>query len=294
MKNYLLVAIASLLMWACNLNEKDKLRTELDKAKSDIDSLMTIADERESTVNEFITSFNEVESNLDSVALRQNIILLNANKKGELVLDQKERINSQVKAINDLMETNRKTIAELNKKLRTSTARNSKFEKTVLLLNEKLAQKELELMNLNERLNALNTQVAQLQLSVDTLNVQHLAQSKNISEKTAELHTAYYLVGKSKELQVSKIIDREGGLLGIGKTSTLSKDFDKSKFTRIDYTKVETISINGDGIKIITSHPSDSYTLEEDSKDKKTVKNLTITNPEKFWSTSKYLVVVKS
>lgn len=132
-------------------------------------------------------------------------------------------------------------------------------------------------------------------MSVDTLTFQNLAHSKNISEKTAELHTAYYLVGKSKELVASKIIDREGGLLGIGKTSTLSRDFDKSKFTRIDYTKVETISINGDDVKIITSHPTDSYKLDQDLNDKKKiVKNLTITNPEKFWSASKYLVVVKS
>ena len=46
-------------------------------------------------------------------------------------------------------------------------------------------------------------------------------------------------------------------------------------------------------MKIITSHPSESYTLEKDAAKKDKVKNIVITNPDKFWSASKYLVVVK-
>ena len=106
------------------------------------------------------------------------------------------------------------------------------------------------------------------------------------------LHTAYFVVGKSNDLQDAKIIDRKGGLLGIGRTSKLSQDFDNSKFTRIDYTVTNNIAINSD-MKIVTSHPTNSYTLEKDTKDNDLVKNIVITNPELFWSASKYLVVIK-
>ena len=88
----------------------------------------------------------------------------------------------------------------------------------------------------------------------------------------------------------SKLIDKSGGLLGIGRTPKLSENFDKEKFTRIDYTQVLIIPVNSDGIKIITVHPSDSYTLD---KEKNMVKNIVITNADKFWSASKYLVVIK-
>jgi hypothetical protein len=54
--------------------------------------------------------------------------------------------------------------------------------------------------------------------------------------------------------------------------------------------KVNTIPIDSKDAKIITSHPSDSYTL---NKEKDKVVSLQITNAEKFWSASKYLVVVK-
>ena len=118
------------------------------------------------------------------------------------------------------------------------------------------------------------------------------AQSQTIADETMALHTAYFVVGKSNDLQDAKIIDRKGGLLGIGRTSKLSQDFDNSKFTRIDYTVTNNIAINSD-MKIVTSHPTNSYTLEKDTKDNDLVKNIVITNPELFWSASKYLVVIK-
>ena len=135
--------------------------------------------------------------------------------------------------------------------------------------------------------------MAQLQTNAIILTEENNAKSQTIAEKTAALHSAFYIVGKSKDLQDAKIIDRKGGLLGIGKTSKLNDNFDNSKFTQIDYTQMSSIPVNGGDVKIITSHPNDSYTLDNDLKAKYLVKNILITNPEKFWSVSKYLVVVK-
>ena len=97
--------------------------------------------------------------------------------------------------------------------------------------------------------------------------------------------------GKTKDLENAKIIDRTGGLLGIGRTSKLSADFDESQFTQVDFTQMGAIPVDSRNVKIITSHPSDSYSLTKDKKD--VVKCIVIIDPEKFWANSKYLVVVK-
>lgn len=285
MKNYLLVAGVALLMTACN-------QKEVDRANHTNDSLLSIVNERDASITEFIASFNEVETNLDSVAVRQHIIAVSTEQKGELKPNQKARINSEIAAINTLMEQNRKKLAELNRKLKNSTRKNVELEKAIATMTSQLAQKDIELTALNEKLNSLNAQVAQLQTSVTTLTAEGEAKSQTIADETKALHTAYFVIGKSDELQDAKIIDRKGGLLGIGKTSKLTADFDNSKFTRIDYTQMGTIPVNSE-MKMITSHPSDSYTLDKDAKDKDKVRSIVITNPEKFWSTSKYLVVVK-
>ncbi len=285
MKNYLLIASAILILSACN-------RQELADSNRDRDSLLAVVNERDSFINDFIVSFNEIENNLDDVAAKQQIIAVNSDKANEIKASQKSRINAEIASINNLMEQNRKQIKELNQRVKNSTSKNEKLEKLIAALNDQIIKKDVELADLNTRLNALDAQVATLEISVDTLTNQNVAQAQTIVDKNTALHTAYYVIGKSSELQDAKIIDRKGGLLGIGKTSQLSQDFDNSKFTRIDYTQTNSIAIDGD-MKIITSHPSGSYTLETDGKDKDMVKNIVITNSEMFWSASKYLVVIK-
>ncbi len=285
MKKYVFIAATALVMSACNQNEL----TESNRQK---DSLMSVVNERDSFINDFISSFNDVERNLDSVAVRQHIIAVNSDKSGELKPNQKARINAEIASINSLMDQNRKKIAELNRKIKNSSSKNAQLEKMIATLNDQLAKKDIELTDLNAKLNSLNAQVATLETSVDTLTARNGAQSQTIAEETMALHTAYFVVGKSNDLQDAKIIDRKGGLLGIGRTSKLSQDFDNSKFTRIDYTVTNSIAINSD-MKIVTSHPTNSYTLEKDTKDNDLVKNIVITNPELFWSASKYLVVIK-
>ncbi len=283
MKNYILLASASMIMMvAC----KNPLTDE--KVISQRDSLMAVIDERESSVNDFINSFNEIESDLDVVTSKQHIILKNSDR--EMKANQKERINEEIKIINALMESNGKKIKELTTKLRRVNGKNSKLEKTIEILNNQLTQKFAELAELNNHLNVLNAQVSILQTYVDTLSTVNMTQMQTINSKTKELHTAYYIVGTSKELEKANLIDKKGGLLGMGRTAQLSEDLDRNMFVQIDYTETTSIPINSKSIKIVTTHPADSYTID---KTDKMVNTITITNPEKFWSASKYLVVTK-
>jgi flagellar biosynthesis chaperone FliJ len=292
MKKIIFAAAVMMALSACN-------QAELDRSNGKNDSLSTVIkqrekdlDERETSLNEFINSFNEVERNLDCVAVRQKIVYsASESKAGDLKASQKDRINRHIEAINNLMDENRKTIAGLKKNLKTSRNKNKKLEASIATLTDRLAQKEQELNELNEKLNSLNAQLAQLQTKFDTLTAENGRQSQDITEKTTALHTAYYIVGKAKDLREAKIIDKKGGLLGIGKTDRLNDGFDKSKFTRIDYTETSSIPVYSDKVKIVTNHPPDSYRLEKIGNDKDKVSNLVITDAEKFWSVSKFLVV---
>jgi hypothetical protein len=83
---------------------------------------------------------------------------------------------------------------------------------------------------------------------------------------------------------------KEGGFLGMGKDKVLEGDLNPESFTKIDITKLNIISINSKEAKLITNHPPDSYKLNKDIKG--FVKTLEITNPNRFWKSSKYLVIV--
>ncbi len=291
-KSLSLIAAVCLLLASCKQDELDRSNQQNDSLVTVLKAREASLNEREQSLNEFIDSFNEVERNLDCVAVRQHLIYSSADQtKGELKGGQKDKINAQINAINDLMDQNRKTIANLQRKLRNSGSKNKKLEETIATLTNQLAQKDSELAALNEKLAALNLQVTQLQTSVDSLSNLSSNQSKTIEENIAAMHTAYYIVGKAKDLRDQKVIDKKGGLLGLGRTSQLNDDLNKGKFTRIDYTQTTSIPVNSDDVKIITNHPPDSYRLDKDAKKKNVVRTLTVTDPEKFWSISKYLVI---
>jgi len=285
MKNYIFIAVASLMITtACKTDPTKDTRAAMER-----DSLLKVIDERELSVNEFISSFNEVEKNLNEVSRKQNIIL-SSSGKGDLKASKKERINAEIKAINDLMDANTKALKQLKTKLNSSNTKNVQLEKTVENLNNQLNLKYFELADLNEKLNILHAQVAQLQILVDTLYNQNMAQNETINNQTAELRTAYYIVGKSNDLETFELIDKKGGLLGFGETAQLSNNLDKSMFTKIDYNETTIIPVNSKGIKIITTHPTGSFSL---NKTGRMVNSIVISDPGKFWSASKYLVVSK-
>ncbi len=292
MKIYLAPLMAAVIFFsACSREKEKEAEAEKNKLSYKLDSINMIANSRDSTINDLLSSFNEIKENLDSVALRQNIISTEVEiRKGEVKGSSKSHINSQISAINELMDKNRKKIANLNFKMKKYTLNIDQLEKMAVNLNEEIAQKNTDLQTLNGKLNSANNQLALLQTSVDTLSSSSLAKSRIIEDQTASMHTAFYLVGKSKDMEKMKIIDKEGGILGMGKTSKLNSDLDNKNFTRIDYTQVLSIPINSKKAKVVTAHPSDSYRIEKENGE---FTNLRILLPEKFWSSTKYLVVLK-
>ena len=283
-KNIFIAAAATIIMMTTGCKDPQQNEAVIQQR----DSLLSVINDRDASVDEFINSFNEVEMNLNEVSSKQHIILTNSGKSGDLNASQKERIAAEIKAINELMDANSKTLKQLNNKLDRSNKKNGQLSKTIEVLNEQLKQKYSELTELNEKLNALNAQVGQLMVITDILATENIAQQQTISQTTAELQTACYIIGHSKDLQKANLIDKKGGLLGMGKTSKLSDDLDISLFTKIDYNETTVIPINSKDLKIITTHPTDSYTIDKTGK---TFTNLIINDPIKFWSSSKYLVI---
>ena len=102
------------------------------------------------------------------------------------------------------------------------------------------------------------------------------------------MNTAFYAFGTKKELAEKNVIEKEGGVLGIGKTIKMKKDFNRDYFMKIDIREFNQLPLNTKKAKIVTTHPAGSYHLTGT----KTVESLIIDNPEDFWKASKYLLIV--
>src|SRR5688572_26643109 len=117
MKSFLVIASAAILLTSCN-------QDELERTNRQKDSLMTVLQQRDgdlnnrkSCINDFIPSFNEYDRNLDSVAARQHLITVDADKSGgDLKASLEAGINFQIGEIQKLMEQNHETTTDLRGK----------------------------------------------------------------------------------------------------------------------------------------------------------------------------------
>lgn len=262
----------------------------MERAIIERDSVMILSATKDSSISSYIESMDEIESNLDSIARTQLTIAKQTSNGTELSQDTKDRINYNIDVIGELLKRNSQIIEDLNKRLSGSDMTIASLRKKISKLTEENALKDQEIVALKDEAGMMRTAISGLTRSVDSLNVETQQRDIIISQKTEQINTAYWVVGTYKELNTRKVMKKEGGFLGIGKDKVLESDLNPDAFQKIDITKFNTIAVNAKTVKMVTNHPADSYKLNKDIKGE--VKSIEITNPSRFWKSSKYLVIV--
>ena len=286
MKKLILIALPVIGMTLFGCENYKEQAAQLAKER---DSLMALNNAGTQTIDEFVSTLTEVENNLGKITEKQYAVAMAADRNPEGARSSRERLNAQIEEINRMMSENKAKIEELSKKLGGANAHAAKFKKMVQSLQEQLTQKEQELAQLNEKLGSLNVELTSLKTSFDSVSTMNQNQATTIAEQTNKIHTAYYTVGNYKKLRDKQVLSKKGGLLGMGKSATVVPTIKDDNFTRIDYTQVSTIPVNSKKAELVTTHPVGSYKIEKEN-DK--ISDIVITDPEKFWSASKYLVVM--
>ncbi|MFN6114285.1 MAG: hypothetical protein ACK46C_00200, partial [Flavobacteriales bacterium] len=156
----------------------------------------------------------------------------------------------------------------------------AELERTVADLEQGLKEKDAEIATLKEQFSSTNSSLA-------TLIERYRDKSQLSDMQRNELNTAFYAVGTSKELRENGVLTKEGGVVGLGGVNKLNTaDLKKDYFTQIDIMRTQEIALAAKKAKLVTTHPEGSYKLDLETG------KLMITDANKFWSISKYLVVV--
>ncbi|MBS1763703.1 MAG: hypothetical protein JSS90_01920 [Bacteroidetes bacterium] len=285
MKHYLKFSYVLLLvLFSC----KD-YKPEVDRLNRERDSLINNSSLKDSTIDSFLGDFNEIEASLDSINQIHSAITRDRKNDPEMGGTVKDRIRRNMESINQLLDQNSQRIAELTRKLNGSNVKSAELQKMIKGLNLKIAERDSMIADLNNQLGDAKIEITGLRTNIETLNSTIGEKEKTIEEKVNTINTAYYVVGTYKQLRDKKILSKKGGFIGIGRSQTVNSDVDNSKFIKVDIRQFNNLELNTKSVKLASVHPAASYSYD---KDKKKINSLKITNPELFWSNSKYLVVV--
>jgi len=184
------------------------------------------------------------------------------------------------------MQKNRELISKLRQRLANSSFKGGQLKATIDNLVKQLDEKDQQLQQLRAELDAKDIHISELDETINNLNTNvsnlttaNTQNTQTINNQDAQLNTAWYVFGTKNELKEQRIVEN-------GKV--LQSNFNKNYFTKIDIRVDKSIKLYSKSVKILTLHPSSSYTLSRDANKQY---ELTITNPQIFWSTSKYLVI---
>lgn len=262
-------------------------KAEMEAASSTNDSLQMLVNTKDSILNDAFSNIEEIATSLSQITEREKIVA--SASAGEINKTAKERIAENIAAISDLLQKNRAAINRLAasaKELKSANVKIAALESLVASLQKQLEEKDVQIAEMSKNLENLKIEIAELKGLNEALSGQKSQLESTVAEQTEELNTIYYIVGQEKELIKSGILDKKGF---IGRTTTLKNTSNLSDFTKGDLRNIERIAIGHKGVKIISSHPENSYMLVQGSKN--IVDELVVTDKDAFWKTSKILVV---
>ena len=279
-KLFLVACVAAFCLTGCNNGKNDSAAQNTAQA----DSLNGIIAQKDSEINDLMGTLNEIEEGFQQISEAEHRVSLAKDGEG---VNKKQKLKEDIQFIADRMKQNRELIAKLQKQLANGTLKGAQLQKTIEGLQKQLEEKDAQLQTLREELDKKDIHIAALDETVNNLNsktsrltAESNQKTETINAQDKQIHTAWYVFGTKKELKEQSIIQD-------GKVMT--GNFNKNYFTKVDIRNLSEIKLYSKSAKLLTTHPSSSYSLVRDANKQYTLR---ITNSQLFWSTSKYLVVL--
>lgn len=281
MKKVWILFLSMGLIVSCTNVKESKEYKELQAQR---DSLLLQSSAADAEVEEMMSVISEVEANFDKIRDAEKYIATQSSQTGEMSQDAKSRVSENFKMINEILQRNKTQLDALNKRYSSSNTELASLKNTIERLNREMQESTNRLVELQEELALKDEQIVQLSNDVTALAIEAEQQSSTIQEQDKILHTAYYVFGTSRELKDQKILS--GGFLQ--QTRVLQDTFNKDYFLQIDIREATQIPLFAPKAKLWSTHPEGTYEFVKGSDN-----NLVfhITDTQRFWSLTKYLII---
>jgi len=238
-------------------------------------------------------TIGEIQSSLESLDKDlSGQLFTNKEIPGTTPADRRSQIITSISNMRNQIETDKKKIAALEKQLASNRNQLKGVQEIVEKLKASISDKEKIMDELQKRLGILNeTLEEERRLSqAEILKRDQTIGDKQqeITQQSIEANTIYYIYGTRKELMNKGIMDRKGGLLGIGKVSTVTHNIETDKFTQMNLldTQQITFPVSKKGYSILSNHVATTYKVEKIEGNNV----LTVTDPPNFRK-QKFLVI---
>ena len=262
--------------------------------QAQLDSLQNSYNVQGAELDEVFATINEIEQGLSSIRESESILAVQTADGIEIKAGSKEQLKSDVEAIKSAIKNYQDEIKKLENDKRLQSAQFKKRlsamqkelkEKSEIIetISRQLEEKEAQIARQSKQIATLDETVSNLKDEVSTLSTEGQQLKAKVADQEAEIYSVYYIVGSKAELIEAGVMTR-GGLF---KSSKVSYQAEKDAFVKIDLREISEINTNAGTAKVMSIHPKGTYAFVENDGEMV----LNISDPEKFWQQTKYLVI---
>ncbi len=244
-------------------------------------------------LDEIFGTLNEIESGLSSIRESESILAVQS-RDGVEVKGSKEQIKQDVEAIQNaiknyqseikkLQNDNRLQSAQFKKRLAAMQKELKEKSQVIAELSKQIEEKDAQISRQTKQIATLDEIVSNLKDEVTSLSNEGQELKAKVADQEEAIYTVYYIVGTKRELIDAGVMTK-GGLF---KSSKVSYQAEKDAFVRIDLRAISEINTNASKAKVMSIHPKGTYAFVETDGEQV----LNISDPQKFWEQTKYLVI---
>ena len=267
--------ITLLLLTACGG------KTDTSAVEQTIDSLRPANQQQQNSLQEMTTFVTTMSDGMNAIALQENMIFNNGGNEGTSL--DKEQLKSHLETLANTLTEQRSKIKALSDSLKARGADLSKMQGLIDNLTRQLEEKDKVIAQLRQDVEQKNFSIADLQKKLNVAmagSAQYEQRAAKAEKELATITSAYVLMGTKEALLDGGYIDKRKHV----QTETMPK----GDFTKVNIYQFTELDIPTRSPKLLTDHPRKSYSIEKIDKENR---KLVITNPQLFWSSSRYLII---
>ena len=297
------VVIAGLLASGCvSKKEHEQLKSEnvkLTDEKQKLEQKVTATTGETAEVNATLDEVQKALEDLRSQELKVIKSSIEVVQEGKPQSTRREQLQSELDTLKKAVKQNLAKLEKLEKERKAAQAKAAELGQKSAALEGQVTALERFVAEMKRALEEKEALIAELETKVLNLTQTVEAQAGVIKEKetvidtqTKEINKAWVAIATKVTLREKGIVEKKGSVAGLGGNWLETGKIDPELFREIDVRQDTQFAIASPlkKVRVLSDHPKDSYELLAGEDPKTTT--LKVTDPSRFWTGSKKLVVM--
>jgi predicted nucleic acid-binding Zn-ribbon protein len=283
--------LAAFVTAACESPQTKERLALMAAVSAEKDSLLQLVSENARLMSEISTELTKVKE------IRKPTMAVGTAESPLTATSYRDSLRNKITDVVQRVNAAEERLAASQRRIRTLSRLSDSLRPQLELAQQAVTDLQATMENQRSSIATLEQQVSALNEERTVLTQRNAALGDTIKQMDAEKNTVYYVIGTKDELKEKGIITEEGSkfLIFGGKTVVPARSIDPSLFTAVDRRQVAEVPLPDPEREYkIVSRQNLEFLSDVPEKDGKVRGALQITEPDRFWAPSRFLIIVQS